>query len=143
MGLTGFVGQTGDGRVRLDCVRRTGLNVTITPTNVGSIGGNLFVEPPNLPVVEITEVAGIAVDPAAASAPVFMLPVGSAPSQPVKVRVRNFGGTARLQITLTPEAGARVTATLDVVNPGPAAVEATVNVTFPTNVLTRVDAWTR
>ena len=103
----------------------------------------MIVFPPNMPKVEIIQVAGQAIDPNG-SAPVNqVLPEGTNPQQTVRCRVTNFNGTAKLQVRLTPENGDFINYNLDIPNPGPGSAEGEVTVTFPVNLMTRVDAWTR
>ena len=138
----------GSGWARIDTLSAGGLALFhingYSPFNLsGTMGANLIVFPPALPKVEIIEAAGQAVDPDAASPPVIVVPSGGPLTQTVRVRVRNFGGTALLAVVLTPESGARTTVNLDIPNPGPGTNEGTATVTFPLNVPTRIDAWTR
>jgi len=129
------------GRVRVDSTQR----ILWNPVVYGdySAGFNMIVFPPNLPRVEIIEVADQAVDPNASEPLNQVLPEGTNPEQIVKVRVTNFNGTAKLQVRLTPENGDYINYELDIPNPGPGPAEGELTVTFPVNLMTRVDAWTR
>jgi hypothetical protein len=133
----------GPGRIRIDALRKQMPPGHGYFTGVVSSGSNMVVFPPNMPDLKIVEAAGQTVNPNQ-STPVFItVPPGSSATQAVKVKAQNFGGTAAVVVTLTPEFGAKTSYTLDISNPGPDFAEASVNVTFPINVTTRVDVWTR
>ena len=143
---SGYNGNTGwykGGRIRVDCIDRSSWNPWVTPASKYSIGFNMIVFPPNLPKVEIMQVAGQVIDPNASSPVNQVLPQGTNPQQTVRCRVSNFNGTAKLQVRLTPENGDFINYNLDIPNPGPEPAEGEVTVTFPVNLMTRVDAWTR
>ena len=103
----------------------------------------MVIFPPNMPDLKIVQAAGQTIDPNASVPVNVILPTGTSPNQQVRVRAQNFNGTAQVVVQLTPESGSVSTYTLDIPNPGPGAVEASVSVTFPVNILTRVDVWTR
>lgn len=129
------------GRIRIDAINRT-----VNPAyfeGAMSVGSNLVVFPQNMPSLRIVNAAGQAVDPNLQTPLLITVPPGSPTTQPVTVKAEKFGGTAQVTVVLTPEFGDRTTYNLDIANPGPDAVEASVNVTFPVNITTRVDVWTR
>lgn len=139
---TQYNSYAGSGRVRIDGINRQIANFfNVSPPY--SVGANMVVFPANMPELRIVTAAGQAVDPDAAAPVTVILPTGSSPNQQIRVRARNFSGTAQLVVQLTPESGSVTTYNLDIPNPGPGAAEAEVGVTFPINVLTRVDVWTR
>jgi len=141
--VTGEKYNEDSGRVRFDAIRKQwgpGHGYIIGAVSSGS---NMVVFPPNMPDLKIVEAAGQAINPNQ-STPVFItVPPGSSATQPVKIRAQNFGGQAAVKVVLTPEFGTRSAVDLDIANPGPGAAEASVDVTFPINVTTRVDVWTR
>lgn len=143
---TGYNSNTGwynGGRIRVDCTNRSFWNPWVTPNSKYSTGFNMIVFPPNLPKVEIIQVAGQAIDPNSASPVNQVFAEGTNPQQTIRCRVSNFNGTAKLQVRLTPENGDYINYNLDIPNPGPDPAEGEVTVTFPVNLMTRVDAWTR
>jgi hypothetical protein len=129
------------GRIRIDAINRS--LTTSSMDGVYTLGANMIVFPPNLPDLKIVEAAGQSVSANLASPLLITVPSGAPAVQPVKVRAQNFGGTAQVVVVLTPEFGSTSKFNLDIPNPGPDAAEASVNVTFPSNVATRVDVWTR
>ncbi len=135
-------GRDAFGRIRIDVLNRTNWQPQ-TIWGAYSTGFNMIVFPPNLPKVEIMQVAGQVIDPNASSPVNQVLPQGTNPQQTVRCRVSNFNGTAKLQVRLTPENGDFINYNLDIPNPGPEPAEGEVTVTFPVNLMTRVDAWTR
>jgi hypothetical protein len=141
-GLDTASGYGGRGRVRIDGIVRQIANFYNVSTPY-TVGANMVVFPPNMPDLKIVQAASQTIDPASAAPVNVTLPSGTAAVQPVRVRAQNFNGTAQVIVQLTPESGSASTYTLDIPNPGPGPAEATVNVTFPVNVLTRVDVWTR
>ncbi len=133
---------SGTGRVRIDGINRQIANF-YNVSQPYTIGGNMVVFPANMPDLKIVQAGGQAIDPTSAAPVNVTLPTGTSPSQQVRVRAQNFSGTAQVVVQLTPESGSVTTYNLDIPNPGPGPAEASVNVTFPINVLTRVDVWTR
>jgi hypothetical protein len=133
---------TGNGRIRIDTLDASEV-VGRTGECHGSlsVGKNMLIFPPNLPILEIIEAAGQAVDPKQSTT--LALPSGIPTEQPVKVRATNFGGVAKLKVVLTPERGAQTSYDLDIANPGPDPAIGTATVTFPGSALTRIDVWTR
>jgi len=132
----------GHGRVRIDAMRRSIPSLSVTG-GAYSTGSNMVVFPPNIPDLKIVEAAGQVVNPNQATPLLVTIPPGASAIQPVKVKAQNFGGTAPVTVVLTPEFGPKTSFNLDISNPGPSAAEASVDVTFPINVTTRVDVWTR
>lgn len=108
-----------------------------------SYGANMVIFPPNLPELEIIEVGGQAVDPDAAAPVSVELGEGAPEQQTVKVRARNFNGTAEVTVVVVPDAGEKASFNLDIANPGPGAGEATVTVDVPANTISHLYVWTR
>ncbi len=143
-GIHAFNRATGalPGRIRIDGLNLTGIMGKLGNVSpAASIGRNMVAFPANFPKLEIVSAAGQTINPAATTT-VTVPPSGPA-AQNVVVRATNFGGTAQLTVVVTPESGARITADLDIVNPGPAAATGTATINFPPNQISRIDVWTR
>jgi hypothetical protein len=133
-------GNSGQGRIRIDTVIRTGLNFSMT--GVSSVGGNLLVFPPTVATLNVVEAAGNAVS--LGSDPVtFTLPFGSTTNQTIRIRAQDFARNVPIRVTLTPDTGDRrvFDAEVDNTTVNPAIVD--VPVTVPVNTLVTVHCWTR
>lgn len=132
----------GPGRIRVDVIDRSGLNLRYEPPASLSVGAFLLVFPSPIPRLDIIEAAGQQI-PEGTSGPVLVtLPFGSSQDRTVTVQARDFTGTVLVDVVLTPASGPRqvVQTTINMTtNPS----QATVNVTLPVNVVTRINAWTR
>ena len=134
-------GVGGLGRIRIDAIDVKAMQ--FTTSGVTTVGGNMVVFPPNFPELKIVEAGGQMIDPESLAPVTVLLPNGEPSTQPVKVQARNFNGTAKINVALTPKYGERVVYPLDIDNPGPDPAVGTVNVEFEPNMLIRVDVWTR
>jgi hypothetical protein len=132
----------GFGRIRVDTIDVSNLNLTFRDSGVTTVGGNLFTFPPVVPRLDTIEVAGNAV-PAGSGPVLFNLPFGSTPERTVKIQASHFGRVVPISVILTPNSGPRqvIDAEIDNTTANPAVVE--VPVTFPVNTLVTVHAWTR
>lgn len=131
----------GDGRIRIDTTDRSQLNVGFIPPEVASVGGLMVVFPDPLPRLDIIEVAGRAI---AGDAPAqVLLPTGSPAAQTLRIRARDFGDVVPIRVVLTPDNGPSSSVEAQIDNGSANPAEATVNVTFPINVLTHVHVFSR
>jgi len=131
----------GDGRIRIDALDRSALNLSLLPADNSSVGGLMLVFPDPSPRLDIVEAAGRAV-PLDTPTQV-LLPGGSPATQTIRVRARDFGQVVPIRVVLTPDNGSSSTFDSQIDNSGVNPAETTVNVTFPANVLTRVSVYTR
>jgi hypothetical protein len=134
--------SAGAGRIRIDTLDRSALNIDPEPAWAVSMGSMMVVFPDPLPKLDITNAAGT--DIAEGSAPVFVnLPFGTDPNQTVTIQARDFNAIVPIQVVLTPDAGdgVKYEAEIDNVSANPATV--TVDVAFPVNVTTHLNVWTR
>jgi hypothetical protein len=133
-------GNSGEGRVRIDTVIRTGLNFSIT--GVSSVGGNLLVFPPTVATLNVIEAAGNTV-PLGSDPVTFTLPFGSTTNRTIRIRAQDFARNVPIRVTLTPDSGDKRVFDADVDNTtvNPAVVD--VPVTVPVNTLVTVHCWTR
>lgn len=132
----------GDGRIRVDTLDRSSLNISTDPNYATSVGSMMVVFPSPLPKLDIVSAAGTGI--AEGADPVFVnLNFGTDPNQSVTVQARDFNSVVPVTIVLTPDHGeaVRYEAEIDNVTSNPATVE--VDVVFPVNVTTNVHAWTR
>jgi hypothetical protein len=133
-------GNSGQGRIRIDTVIRTGLNFSIV--GISSIGGNLLVFPPTVARLDVVEAAGNAV-PLGSDPVVFTLPFGSDTNRTIRIRAQDFARTVPIRVTLTPDTGDKrvFDAEVDNTTVNPAVVDVPVSV--PVNTLVTVHCWTR
>ena len=138
----GNVNYAGFGRIRIDSIDRTALQLNFVPSSVTSVGSTMLVFPTPLPQLDIVEAAGRTI--ALGSGPVMVqLPYNSLTNQVIKVQAKNFFSTVPIRVTLTPDNGTASTfdATIDNRSTNPA--EASINVNMPVNVQVTIHAWTR
>jgi len=133
----------GMGRIRIDTLDRTEVGFTFRDNNITSIGSNLIVFPSPLPSLSLTDVAGTSVTEGTQNSVFVNLPFGTDPNQTITVRARDFNAIIPIEIVLQPESGSRIILedTIDNIANNPA--DKVINVTFPTNVATSVNVWTR
>lgn len=130
----------GSGRIRIDTYDRRGAQFNLT-SGVTSYGTVMIAVPATLPHLDIVQVATQNI-PVGSDAVEFTLPLGSAALQPVRVRATNFTGMVPIRIDLVPDNGSKVTQDAMIDATGNPA-EVTVNMSFPVNVRTRVEVYTR
>lgn len=135
-------GNAGNGRIRVDTIDRSTLNLAFRDPAQTTVGGNLLSFPPLVPRLDTIEVAGNAIAPGGNPA-TFLLPFGSTPNRTVKVQASDFGRLVPIRITLTPDSGERVTVDAEVDNTAPGSATVDVPVVVPVNTLVTVHAWTR
>jgi hypothetical protein len=133
-------GNSGSGRIRVDTVLRSGLN--LRNFGASSIGGNLLVFPPTTPTLSVVEAANNTI-PVGSDPVVFTLPFGANTNQTIRIQARDFARNVPIRVTLTPDSGERrvFDAEVDNTTANPAVVD--VSVTVPINTLVTVHCWTR
>ncbi len=136
-------GGGGSGRVRVDTLNRQGAAFDYNPNSSPTIGTVMITFPSPLPRLDILNVAGNAIAEGTSGNVTITLPFGSDPNRTVVVQARDFQGVVPISVVLTPDNGTATTypASIDMSGGNPSS--ATVNVTFPVNVRTTVNAWTR
>lgn len=135
-------GGGGHGRIRVDLIDRSELNLNFLPDGSTSVGSLMLVDPEPLPRLDIVHVAGG--DIPVGSGPVTrLLSFGSNPEQPVTVQATGFGSIVPITVVLTPDNGpaASFEGQIDNTTQNPAST--TITATFPVNVQTTVHVWTR
>jgi hypothetical protein len=138
-----FDADGGAGRIRVDCMDRRSMFLSLTPAAVATVGANMIALLSPAPRLDITQAAGNNI-PVGTNAPVFfMLPQGSPTNQTVTVQASNFGTLLPIRVALIPDNGSSswVDAQIDNRTNNPASV--TVPVGVPVNVQVQVNAWTR
>ena len=126
----------------MDTLDRTSLNITTDPSYATSMGSMMVVFPSPLPRLDILNAAGQAI--LEGSIPVFVnLDFGTDPNQTITIQARDFNSIVPINIVLTPDHGDTIKyeAEIDNLSANPATVD--VQVAFPVNVTTNVNAWTR
>jgi hypothetical protein len=138
----GGLNLKGDGRIRIDALDRSGIAFNFVPTTTATVGGLLAVFPDPMPRLDVVEAAGraVAIDSGPAQ---VLLPAGTSPNQTVKVRAKDFGQTVPIRVVLNPDSGPSQSYDAQIDNAGANPAETTVNVTFPANVLTHIQVFTR
>ena len=133
----------GAGRIRIDTLDRTGMNIGVNPSTAASVGAAMFLFPSPLPRLDVIQAAGTAIPVGAAGPVTVVLPFGSSTNQTITVQAKDFSGVVPINVVLTPENGVPTTypAQIDLTSANPAST--TVNAVFPINVRTIVNAWTR
>lgn len=133
----------GQGRIRVDVVDKTALNLGFfLPTSAVSVGAYLVTFPTPVPKLAITSVAGQAIAPG--SGPVLvLLPNGSSPNQMVTVQGTDFTGQVPIRVAIIPDSGPSSTfdGVIDMGTGNPASVQ--IPVVLPVNMRTVVQAWTQ
>ncbi len=143
---SGECAAAGYGRIRVDSIDRTALQLGFRPnSSTTSVGSTMFAFPDVIPRLDIIEAAGQIIAEGEPQPVIVLLPFGSTSSRTVYVRATHFMGEGLIPIdvVLTPDNGDRVIypAVIDLAanNPG----QVTVNVEVPVNVNTRIEVWTR
>ena len=132
-----------NGRVRVDSIDKTQIQLRMTPNraNTLSIGAFMTVFPPGNPRLDIISAAGTQI-PEGTNMPVLVnLPFGSDTNRTVIVQARNFNAVLPIEVVLTPDSGPGtvVQANIDNAAANPATV--TVPVGFPINTPVAVHVW--
>jgi hypothetical protein len=132
----------GYGRIRVDSIDRTALQLSFSPNaSTTSVGSTMFAFPDVIPRLDIVDV-GDRIIPVGTPDPVMiLLQFGSNPILQIYVRATHFTGVVPIDVVLTPDNGDRVIypAEIDMGQDN----HALVTVEVPVNVNTRVEVWTR
>ncbi|MEK7710629.1 MAG: hypothetical protein AAB341_01935 [Planctomycetota bacterium] len=139
---SGECNAAGYGRIRVDSIDRTALQLGFSPNaSTTSVGSTMFAFPDVVPRLDIVDV-GDRIIPVGAPDPVtILLPFGSNPTLQIYVRATHFTGVVPIDVVLTPDNGDRVIYPAEI-NMGQDN-HALVTVEVPVNVNTRVEVWTR
>lgn len=134
---------SGNGRIRVDTLDRTGIAFTFaTSPGASSIGAFMVAIPEDLGQLDIIEAAGT--DIPLGSGPVSVaLPFGSPSTQNVIVQGTGFAGLVDIEVVITPENGTRVTYPAQIDSTGGSPATVTVSVEIPVNTPVIINAWTR
>lgn len=139
----GFGQRGGNGRIRVDTLDRSGMNLQFNPPVEGvSVGSFMVAIPEGLPRLDIVQAAGQDI-PEGGNPVSIALPFGSDPNQSVVVRAANFEGLVNIDVVVTPDHGPRSVypAMIDAASANPA--EVTVPVLIPQNTGVKINVWTR
>jgi hypothetical protein len=98
----------GYGRIRIDAINRTQLNLNFDSAQVTSVGSLMMVFSAPLPRLDIVEAAGTAI-PEGSGPVLLQLPFGSSPNRTIKVQARDFNTQVPVTLVLTPDHGNPVT----------------------------------
>jgi hypothetical protein len=134
----------GFGRIRIDSIDRTALQLSFQPNSLTtSVGSTMFAFPDVVPRLDILEAAGQIIAEGAPDPVTILLPFNSSPSRTVKVQARNFTGVVPIDVVLTPDNGDRVIYPAEINMGQGNLAQVVVNVEVPINAITRVEVWTR
>jgi hypothetical protein len=139
---SGECGAAGYGRIRVDSIDRTALQLSFRPnSSTTSVGSTMFVFPDLVPLLDIV---GLDTNLILPGAPVtVLLAFGSTPSRTVFVRATHFTGVVPIDVVLTPDNGDRVVYPAEINMGQGNSAQVAVNVEVPINSITRVEVWTR
>ena len=134
----------GLGRIRVDSIDRTALQLSFSPnSSTTSVGSTMFVFPDVVPRLDIVQAAGQIIAEGTPDPVTVLLPFGSSSSQVVVVRAHHFTGVVPINVVLTPDNGDRVVYPAEInMSLGDPSLFL-VNVDVPINSITRVEVWTR
>lgn len=133
----------GVGRIRVDTLDKTTLQLSFNPLSSTTVGANMFINPGVTPRLDIIEAAGQAIAPGTGSTVRVQLPFGSDTNRTVRIQARDFGADVPIRLTLTPDSGRRIEINATVPNGSANPAEVTVPVGLPANTLVTIHAWTR
>ena len=138
----GGLNTGGDGRLRIDSLDRSGLNIASFHGKL-SAGKEMYVFPSVVPQLHIIEAAGTTITEGAQSTVRISLPASAPSSQNVKLRARDFSGLVTVEIVVTPESGAsaKFQGEIDMSRGNPA--ETTISVEIPPGTTSHIHAWSK
>ncbi len=145
LGINGFLanGQfAGYGRIRVDTLDSTELEITFDPVGLTTVGPNLVVFPPLLPRLDITEAAGQTVALDTPSPVLVDLDFNADPNQTITVRAENFLKVVNFALVLQPVNGSRTIIEESIDNTEGTPVIKEVDVVLPLNAQTEIFVWT-
>lgn len=134
---------SGYGRIRIDTIDRTELNLGFDPSGFTSVGANMVVFPSPLPRLDIAEVAGTNVTLGTSNSVFVDLPFNADPNRTVTVRAQDFGKIVNIAVVLQPVNGDRIIYEDSIDNSANNPATKIINVVFPVNTQTKVFVWTR
>jgi hypothetical protein len=138
----GSSGGAGDGRMRIDSIDRSALNLGFRPNSTASIGSMMVVFPSPNPRLDIIDAAGTNIP--LGSGPVFvLLPFGSSPNRSITVQANDFNAVVPIRVALVPGNGEPTFYDGEINNAAANPATTTIQVEFPVNVQTVVHVWTR
>ena len=134
----------GYGRIRVDSIDRTALQLSFQPnSSTTAVGSTMFAFPDLVPRLDILQAAGQNIPEDTPNPVTVLLPFGSTSSRTVTVRARNFTGIVPIDVVLTPDNGDRVIYPDQIDMGQSSSAQVIVNVDVPINSITRVEVWTR
>jgi hypothetical protein len=136
-------GSAGNGRIRVDTIDRSALQLAYSPQPLSTVGADMFVFPPKVPRLDIVEAAGTTIPVDTPQLVTVQLPFGADPNRTVTVQAKDFGAQVPISVVLTPDSGDRIIVNSQIDNTAQTPASVAVPVTFPQNVLITVSVWTR
>ncbi len=137
----GASGTGGNGRIRIDTLDRTTLQLTFQ--GPASVGSYMATFPAPLPRLDILQAADTNIPEGVQSPVQVVLPFGSTTNRTVTVQARDFSSSVPINVVITPESGLPRVYPATIFNAASNPATATVNVTLPVNTLVTINAWTR
>lgn len=142
-GGTSGSNYAGIGRIRVDTIDRTELNLDFQPGGFTSVGANMVIFPTPLPRLDIMEVAGQNVTLDTSNSVFVDLGFNADPNRTVTVRAQDFGKVVNIAVILQPVNGDRIIYEDSIDNSAANPATKAINVVFPVNTQTKVFVWTR
>ncbi len=141
-GRNGFI-SAGYGRIRVDTIDLANINFVFTPSTAITLGSFLIGIPPNLPRLDIVDVAGTPVPPGTTSAVDIILPFGTPNDRTITVRATNFTGVVPIRVVVTLQNGVPIVTDTDIDMAGGNTADLVVPVDLPQNTLVNINVFTR
>lgn len=138
---TGYAAYAGSGRIRIDTIDRTSLQLTLQ--GLASVGTFMAVFPSPLPRLDILQAADTTIPEGTPTPVQVQLPFGSATNRTVTIQARDFNASVPINVVLTPETGLPQVYPVTIFNAASNPATITVPVNLPVNTLVTISAWTR
>lgn len=133
----------GDGRIRVDTIDLANVNFVFQPSTAVTLGSFLVGIPPNLPRLDIVNVAGNDIPVGTQNAVDFILPFGTPNDQTITVRATNFDGMVPIRIVISPQNGDPIVTDTEIDMGGNNVRDLLVPVDLPQNILVNINVYGR
>ena len=143
-GGTAAQGQFGGtGRIRVDTIDLANVDFVFQPNSAITLGSFLVAIPPNLPRLDIVNVAGNDIPVGTQNAVDFILPFGTPNDQTITVRATNFDGMVPIRIVISPQNGDPIVTDTEIDMGGNNVRDLLVPVDLPQNILVNINVYGR
>ncbi len=137
--------HAGPGRVRIDTPDRIAWRSLILSANgeKWTVGGQMYVFPPNNPRLDIVEAAGQVIAAGITNAVLIALPALTPTNQTVRVQATGFTTNVPVTVAVVPEAGPSARYDGEIAVSSTNATIGTINVIIPAGSFCNISVWTR